>query len=272
MMGNDICIAGLPRSGTTLLCQLVNRMADGIALHEPLKANKLAKLQDRDRILNAIETIFRETRQSILETATFTAKTVRLDDFGTKTYRIRKPLSADFVLCIKQPAFFSALLPVLPRRFRCVAVIRNPLAVLCSWNRVEMSVRQGHSPAAEKLDRRLRAELAACEDAIERQLALLNWYFAQFYRLLPPECILRYEEIVETRGACLHVISPSAVDLPARLAAKNFVMVNKNRNANYDPVLKYELANLLLKSENACWHFYSRDQVQALLDNTRAQP
>src|SRR6185503_12912735 len=43
------------------------------------------------------------------------------------------PLTDDFVLCIKHNAGFLAMLDALAARFRTYAVVRNPLAILASW-------------------------------------------------------------------------------------------------------------------------------------------
>ena len=76
---------------------------------------------------------------------------------GKGKISIDKELARDFFLVVKQPALFSALLPVLAQRFPCYAIVRNPLSVLASWNSVDHKVRQGHSSGAELYDEVLEA-------------------------------------------------------------------------------------------------------------------
>ena len=56
---------------------------------------------------------------------------------------IDKPLSARFTLLIKHNALFAALLPRLTESFPCLALVRNPLSVLASWQTVDLPVHPG---------------------------------------------------------------------------------------------------------------------------------
>src|SRR5205823_4866217 len=135
--------------------------------------------------------------------------------------RIDKDLDADFLLVIKHPAAFTALLETLLGRYACYAVMRNPLSVLVSWNTIAVPVQQGHAPAAEKLDGKLAQALAAIDDRVGRQLHLLSWFYEKYDRLLPRESILRYEDTVATRGKSLSAITPLAAGLDEALESKN---------------------------------------------------
>jgi hypothetical protein len=88
--------------------------------------------------------------------------------------RIDKELGGDFVIVIKYPAGFTAVMGTLSRQFRCYAVIRNPLAILASWSTIATPQEQGHAPVAEELDEQLKTQLASKVDKIERQLDLLG--------------------------------------------------------------------------------------------------
>ena len=72
---------------------------------------------------------------------------------------INKDLEPDFLLAVKHPAAFTALLDSLVERFPVYATIRNPLSVLSSWNSVALPVQTGHIPAAENLDHKLKQML-----------------------------------------------------------------------------------------------------------------
>lgn len=252
----DVCITGLPRAGTTLTCTLLNRLPDAVALHEPMKANTFAKYGSLDALCDAIAQFFAQTRTAIETGNTIVAKRP-----GGKRIEkiIKRQLASPFNLCLKHPAAFTAILPGLARRFRCFAVIRNPLSVLGSWSRMkEMPVHNGHSPAAEKLSADLIARLAKFDDKIDRQIALLSWYFEQYQRWLPPGSIIRYEEMVATSGKCLNVIAPSAGRLEHALKSLN-------KKKRYGEETMRVLGERLLQSDGAHWAFYSKASVEALL-------
>jgi hypothetical protein len=60
---------------------------------------------------------------------------------------VGKELDHDFLLVVKDPPMFTALLPVLAQRFP--TVVLNPLAVLASWNSVDVPARGGRVPKAD---------------------------------------------------------------------------------------------------------------------------
>ena len=41
MNGRNVILAGIPRSGTTLVVRLLNELPDAVALHEPMQVSKL---------------------------------------------------------------------------------------------------------------------------------------------------------------------------------------------------------------------------------------
>lgn len=104
-------------------------------------------------------------------------------DMGSVPIQIE--LTEDFFLAIRHNAAFCALLPALAQRYRCLAIVRNPLAVLLSWNSVDIPVRTGHMPVAEALDPELNTSLSFQKDVIDRQLCILHWFFHRFSKYIP---------------------------------------------------------------------------------------
>jgi len=172
---------------------------------------------------------------------------------------VDKELKRNFLLIVKQPALFSALLPVLAQRFPCYAIVRNPLSVLASWNSVDHKVREGHSRGAELYDESLRRELASAEDRLSRQLLLLSWWYERFHTTLPKDHIIRYEHIVTSGGAALCAIEPAAKSLHEPLSSQNL-------NVLYDRTEMRELGRSLLNREGAYWRFYTRESVERLIE------
>lgn len=271
-MPADLLIAGIPRSGTTLVCQLLHSLPDVCSLVEPMDVRGLA---DRHEAVRAIEEFLLEARQGLLihGRATTVHAGGRLTDnmFGTDrnvnhlrprcvqhgTINVDKALSEDFTLVVKHPAMFTALLDLLAQHHRC-AVVRNPLAVLASWNTVDASMQLGRAPVAERLDPTLRRRLDACDGPHARQLVLLSWYFE---RLLTLERwrVVRYEDVILTRGRTLARVVERAASLDATLKSQN-------RNQAYCRRLMEQIAERMYNRDGAWWEFYTRAEVAALVE------
>lgn len=272
----DILVTGTPRSGTTLTCHLLNKVPDTVALHEPMKPKRFVELADKAAICDAIADFCAEQRLSIRTRGRALSKNVggQVPDNPVGTARsaaglrksiaskgyvvVDKPLSPDFALVVKHNSSFTAVLDALVERFPVFAVVRNPLATLSSWNSVNFNVQEGHALAGERLDPALTARLEAIADPLDRQIALLAWFHSRFLRYLPPERILRYEEIVSSGGRALAVIRPAAADLAEPLASRN-------ASDLYDPAWTARAGERLLAADGAFWETYPRSSVEELL-------
>lgn len=294
MADDDIVLTGVPRGGTTLACHLLNKLPDIVALHEPIQwaAAAAATPEATDAL---IDSFFTTTRRSLLTegTAVSQQRNGRVPDnpmggyrpgqrwlprrlqgvpllrrMALRTYRVRrgairvdKPLSLDFRLCIKHTGPFTARLPALTKRYRCFGLVREPVAVLSSWQTIDFALRDGRFPEVERLEPALADELAGCPERLDRQARLLAWFFDQLQRYLPAGHIIRYEEIVASGGRALAAIVPAAGSL-------NEPLENRNRNRFYDRRLEPALARALLAQEGAMWDFYDRVRVARLADGS----
>lgn len=273
MSSRNIALTGIPRSGTTLCCNLLGQAADTVALFEPMPVHQLPV--DHALAADVIADYFAQSRRELLEGGTASSQQVGGlvpdNPFGNERdasgQRVRqahlgkitvdKPLSPQFTLVIKHNAAFTALLDVLALRFDCYAVIRNPLSVLASWNSVALPVASGRLPAGERLDPALAARLDEEPDVLERQLLLLDWLFARFGKMVPDERIIRYEEVVGSQGAALARITGVAVPpLPLR---------SRNSSALYDVQACARYAERLLAHPGPWRGFYQPDDVMAAL-------
>ena len=63
----NVLITGTPRSGTTLLCSLLNKLPDMVALHEPMNVWDFPKCPDASAVADVIEAFCVETRKSLHE-------------------------------------------------------------------------------------------------------------------------------------------------------------------------------------------------------------
>ncbi len=286
-------ITGLSRGGTTLACELLNRLADVRALDEPMNPNDLVRdatrgegdeqILDGAHILAAIERFAAEQRRSILERGVALTRHVDGRVLGAKVsdnrdgdgLRMRRatrseiavdpPASRDFTLAIKHPVAFTALLPLLLERFPVFALVRNPLSVLASWESVPFLQREGQLGLRPLIAPEIARRLEGIGDRLERQLTLLNWFFESYAAALPREHVIRYEDVVATRGAALAPIAPSAAGLAQPLRSRNTAAV-------YDRAHMSEVGRVLLERDGAYWLFYTPKEVREVMSAAERQP
>jgi hypothetical protein len=293
-----LLLTGLPRGGTTLACELLNEVTDVYALDEPLDVPNLVQQaalgegpdgggprRGIESIASGIREFALAQRRSIGEQGIAFTKHVDgqvrgakvTDTRGADGFRLRlvergavqvpRPQSSGFTLAIKHPVLFTVLLADLQRQFPVFAIVRNPLSVLASWETITMALREGKPKLLDVLAPELARELAATADALERRVRLLLWFFEAYATLLPPERVLRYEDIVGSGGSALRaVVSPAA--------ALRVELVNRNAAAVYDRAHVHALARLLQR-EGAHWRYYSPadvEEVLAAMTQPRAAP
>lgn len=281
-MPRDVILTGIPRSGTTLTCYLLNTLPDHVALHEPISPEVLKPLTRGTEIGDAAAEFFAHSRRSLLERGVALSRHVdgkipdshvpestpqgglRQDPASWGEVAVGKTLSPDFSLFVKHPVPFTGALSSLVKRFPCYALVRNPLAVLGSWNSVNMNFRTGRVLAAERLDPKLAKLQAGTKDDFQRQIQLLNWFYERYLTYLPASSIIRYEAIIETGGTALGAVSPGAGLLKEALASKN-------ASKAYPKEDLLPLGEKLLASRGACWEFYSRGEVETLLESWRRE-
>ncbi len=271
----NLLIAGIPRSGTTLVCSLINRLPNAVALVEPLDLTKLVQAPDERGRQQRLGAFLNAVRRLALQRRPMPGKAMGGDE--TNTFRskpggkrrsaitatvrpgVDKALSPNFLLAVKHPNAFSALLPELVGCFECCAIIRNPLAVLASWETLDLPLSQGRAPMAEAFDDGLRKRLNAIEGRIDRQIELLDWYYRTYAATLPAARIIRYEDIVETDGAALAPVV-AAADLPRMLDGP---LTSRNANPIYDngPFISRCAEALFKLDGHACWSFYAKAEA-----------
>ena len=271
----NVLITGPPRSGTTLVCSLLNKLPDIVALHEPMNVFEFVG-RSGDEVAAMIEKFCAESRKSLHEEGFAVSKHVggkvrdnsaAVDRAGKRTRQtehgrieIDKPLSKEFTLAIKHPAAFTALIETLSKHFECFAIVRNPLATIASWNSLDwFPLKDGHSPIGEKLDVDLARVLAQETDPIERQILILEWFYDRFRRFLLENAVIKYEELIASRGRELAKVFPAAEKLDVDLTSKNVSQF-------YDRALMMDVGQRLLRRDGPLWHFYTKRAVESLLN------
>jgi hypothetical protein len=224
-----------------------------------------------------IERFLDEARQSLLERGTALSRHVGGQVRGQKVadehdqggvrvklaelgeISVEKDLSPGFLLAIKQTSGFIALLEALVGRFAVYALVRNPLAILVSWQKLPFHPGDGHVKLGEGIDLDLRARLRRLDDRADRQLEILAWYFAKVRDWVPPPSVIRYEDLVSSGGRALSVVTERAANLAVPLEDRN-----RNRSVHDHDTVR-SLGQRLLGTEGPWWDFYGKDDVRALM-------
>jgi hypothetical protein len=222
-------LTGLPRSGTTLVCALLNECSDTVALAEPIRfphGDRQQAVRDidqfitsaREQAINANVALTRHIGGKVPDNwANVTSSSeLRGSNAERGLISLNKPLSPAFNLIVKEPAGFTALSDLLSPRYPLVAMVRHPLAVLAAWQTVDMPVQRGRMPTAERLSPGLGSLLDSQSDRLSRQVALIGWLL-EIYRAFPAEHILRYEDFVMDPGRWLSRFTPHEYKADRRL-------------------------------------------------------
>lgn len=273
-------LTGIPRSGTSLCCRLVGQLPNTVALSEPLSPDLFDGAKDRDDIRKQIDDFVVQIRAKILQERRAPSLTINgrlydnivtppLSGEGLRRVQgrpgeivVEKPLSDRFTLVIKHNAMFTALLPVLKESFSYVALVRNPLAVLASWQTVDLPVHHGRLPAAEPFANELCRDLKHEPDRFRRQVRIVNWFFAHYRAHLPSAKILRYEDVVNTNGSALaRVLGHVSIEIEP--------LENLNSNVFYDKTTVAALLDALLDEDGSWPHFYAIEECEQVANAIR---
>lgn len=266
-------LTGIPRSGTSLACRLAGELPDVVALSEPMPRSAFAGLTEPSEACSRVQGFTVDMRRSVGQERRAPSLHMggRLDDnvvgddaeAGLRRRRaqhgeipIDKPLTDRFALLIKHNALFAALLPQLAKSFACVALVRNPLVALASWQTVDLPVNRGRIPAGEQFDGGLRDALDRTVDVLARQTVILNWFFAQYADNLPAERIVRYEDLVASGGGALFRVL-------GRFGAPSQPLASRNAHAVYRQADIDGLLTALVDADGAWTRFYSRADCES---------
>lgn len=269
--GTDILLTGIPRSGTTLACRLLNHAENVIALNEPIEpTNFMSRENAHKRIKSAIH----EFRLMLYNTGMAPSKHkdgVFVDNNfsqepGTrKRIVVRSPLSfgeprrKPFTLVLKHNAEFTQLLPELMNEFSVFAIVRNPLAVIISWRTVEIPVSKGRISKSQWLSPEFHQMLLQKKDLLDRQLFILDWYFRQF-KALPTSHVIRYEEMINTGGKILCKIADNNLPFDPNLKDMHRLPPGGLPEANI-------LLDKLMKYQGSWLDDYSETDIKEYLDH-----
>lgn len=189
-LSNIHLITGIPRSGTTLLSNMLNSQENVVVSAEPGGILLEDEATISEHLEHCLSQIKKWHQQAKIEGTVYTrhidgiipdnwvSKNINLNNKQPElgNVAINNKIESNFLFFIKDPGAFTALLPALVNvPIKTSALIRNPLAILASWNSSHFPVYNGRFPPAEKIDKELECKLNETDDRIARQLILLFW-------------------------------------------------------------------------------------------------
>jgi hypothetical protein len=212
----DLIITGVPRSGTTLAAAIIDQAPDCLCLSEPdAHVDLMNGAASPEDFVSRLSREFETVRSTILSGGSVLDR--RRADGAPLTNYFSEPLpdgrreaiftirsvqrsglSSDFVLGVKHNALYSAVLPeiVQSRRFRVIATVRDPVAVLMSWRTLDLPLSRGRLPAGERFWPELAALGRADLDLTDKQIGICDLLLRRFAELADRIAIVPYEVFV----------------------------------------------------------------------------
>jgi hypothetical protein len=266
--GRNVILTGIPRSGTTLCCKILLGVNNQIALNEPIAANYFKNTLAPVKV---VENAFKTYRKQLIKKQAVPVRTkaglitdnaysidgqIRKRVLERTLVNFDKNLDKDFTLILKHCAEFTLILNLLNKKFECFAIVRNPLSVLASWHSVDVPVSKGRVSKSEILNPKFHSQLEKIKILEDKQLFILNWYFKQF-KQLPPQNIIKYEDIITTQGRALSIISDNETFSADELS-------NQNTNLLYDKKVMASYLKILLNcNDREFLDFYSIEEIES---------
>jgi len=212
----DVIVTGLPRSGATVVAALIDYLPRAVCFNSPAahiayarKQNnalpygkwlagdfiwRRAQLQRRQPLPD-----FRAADGSPFMDGQNDPKQPR-NESGKAAHVLftRAKLEGDFILGMKHHVLYTALLPALVKfdHFKIIAVIRHPLDVLASWQKLGMPpLARGNPPGIGRLWPEALAIAEAEIDPIDRMVQLYDLHLQRYHELGEQVHIVKYEDV-----------------------------------------------------------------------------
>jgi len=225
----DLILTGIPRSGTSYLCTLLNKIDDHVVINEPYKLEHHINFDEN--LPTNLDSYYQLMRQKVEQGEPIENKTSEDTLFANDRHLWRPDnlSGADFVFGLKITFKFVFALSRLRERkptTKIVALIRHPYNNLSAWKASFPHLREGVWDSFLCSDIYRRYCLSAEERTIQDQMAMIKeasirrcllWHCAAgaIARNLDHITVMRYEDLIAdpVREIC------TAFDLPtARVA------------------------------------------------------
>ena len=255
----DGVITGIPRSGTSYLCQLLHALPDQVVINEPKEI--FGELRG-DIPGHSVARYYRDLRRRILDGEAIENKTeggAIIADTAKSDIRTSAPIAvekSDFSLWTKNTLAYLNRLPQLLEAMpeaTFIACVRHPLETVESWARTFPHLRDAdveHFPVGHPSDRWLTqtqredlSGIAACDTVPRRRAMLWNYLASIILELSDRLVIVRLEDFAENPASMLNdlvtgrshrglAISPIRIGSRKNAAADTLEHVANECNAN----------------------------------------
>ena len=219
----DGVITGIPRSGTSYLCTLLNKVKDCVAINEP---DEIFPILGKQKIPWGMMPLYRQLRRLILDGQTVKNKLLDgapIEDTAKLDQRegyIPDIDSENFALFTKNTLAYSFRITDIKRVMpdaSIVACVRNPYDTIASWKESFPHLKSAdvnqlpfgglNNPFQTGFDRFfLMYSIAPCENEAVRRALLWRFLAEKVIAHKNDITIIRYEDIVATPEKILHEI------------------------------------------------------------------
>lgn len=236
----DFVVTGLPRSGTSLLCSLLNQQASVAVVNEPqeifrifLKGKGSLFPRRPDVIKKRFAKYYKQLRANLQEGKPVLNKAVkdtRVSDRRELWWAESSVLSPGFRLGTKNTLVYSCNLPILlDMGYRVFVSVRHPFDTIASWRRSSENhlrhLQSASIPAFKRIEKSILGEDKEREylrldsmrkGSLERHCALWNFLASLYIDAGQQISIVRYEQLVarpaETMAGLLQLDNSAIVD------------------------------------------------------------
>jgi hypothetical protein len=263
----DVLVTGIPRSGTTLVCTMINNLSNSICLSEPDAVNNMIeKSATPYQYIQLVEDEFSALREQIFQMRRVMNRQgmdgKQLTDYFclTSTAKINLNFSVkeetvfindnQFNLCIKHNAHFMCVLPQLAHntRFSIIAIVRHPIHTMMSWRSLDLPISSGRLPAAEKFWPILRQIGESNIDILLKQVLIYEHLCQRLIELRGNLIIIKYEDLLRDPRLIESLFrQESLVQIPLKSSV---------RECHHDLKEKKEIFDLLKKYAPSAFTFY----------------
>lgn len=115
-------------------------------------------------------------------------------------YFLREGLTPDFMLAMRFTTLYTSVLPTLIKfeHFKILAVIRHPLDVIASWQRMPQPLfAAGNPPGIARFWPELLTLAEASTDPLENFVQLYEMFLGRYHELRDHIDIVKFEDIIE---------------------------------------------------------------------------
>ncbi|MDE3059397.1 MAG: sulfotransferase domain-containing protein [Pseudomonadota bacterium] len=235
----DVILTGLPRSGATVVSALIDHLPQSVCLNSPdWHLENARRMSSRLAFCKWLVGDFFWQRLQLMRGEFIpdwrAEDGVPLldgmhdprqakDDVTNEPLPIsftRPGLREGFILAMKHHTLYTALLPMLVRfnHFRIIAVIRNPLDVVASWQAMEKPpLRRGNPHGIARFWPEALTVMDAETNETDKFVQLYDLYLQRYYESREHIDILRYEDVVRDPGMVGRLFGRQRVPKSAKL-------------------------------------------------------